>query len=126
MTSHAILNKFNPILNPHRSLKDNYWEVVLYLLPSFNFRAQANFSSPITFEINNPVTSIFVNVWCKVAPDRARVGEPPARLGQGILNQLGKVRFDGVEITRTDITVMYFPNDRLTCSNFNLSFNVLD
>ncbi len=41
----------------------------------------------LLFEISNlPTTSVWIRDLGKVAPGKARVGEPPAGLGQGMLN----------------------------------------
>ena len=48
-----------------------------------SIEAIPNFGS---FEIYNLATNSWVKDWGKVAPGRARLREPPARLGQEMLN----------------------------------------
>ena len=56
------------------------------------FAEQVNFSGPkivlVTFEISNLATSIWVGGWGDVASGIAKVREPPAGLGQMMLNFL--------------------------------------
>ena len=45
----------------------------------------------VTFEINDQARSICVKDWGNLAPDRARVLEPLAGLGERMLNYLGNL-----------------------------------